>query len=60
MPTRLPRTSMGPFEHARRRERAGGLDHELHALPEEAHRLDQLRVGHGDDVVHVLQHEREA
>ena len=44
----------GPLQHAGGGERAGGLDHELHALPEEAHRLDELRVGDRDDVVHVL------
>ncbi len=37
---------------AGQRERSGGLDHHLHALGEEPQRLDELRVGHGDDLVH--------
>ena len=45
-------------EHGGRGERARRLDHELHALPEKAHRLDDLGVAHGHDVVHVAKHQR--
>ena len=34
-------------------EATGRLDHQLHAFGKEAHRLDQLLVGGGDDVVHL-------
>src|SRR5262245_44086711 len=40
-------------------ERARGLDDELHALPQEAHRVDEVLVRDGGHVVHVLADERE-
>ena len=43
MPTRRSAHVERPRRTRGGRERARGLDHELHALPEEAHRLDQLR-----------------
>ena len=40
-------------------EAAGRLDDDLHALGEEAHRLDELRVARGEDVVDVAPDDRE-
>src|SRR6218665_1074126 len=37
----------------RKAQAAGGLDDELHALGKKAHGVDQLLVGHGQDVVEI-------
>src|SRR5205823_7025962 len=47
-----PRTTPFPYTTLFRSATCG-LNHHLHALGEKAHGLHQLRVAHGEDVVHV-------
>ena len=55
----LARDGNGAGERGREPERSGRLDDQLHALPKEAHRGDDLLVGHRHDVVDVATDDRE-
>ena len=50
-PTRAAARAAAPGQHRGERGRAAGLGHDLHALEEQPHGVDDLGVADGDDVV---------
>ena len=57
-PTRLPARSIRPERSAATGTAPGRLDDDLEALPEQAHRLDDLGLAHRDDRVEVPAEDR--
>ena len=62
-PTRAPRTGISMHSprptRPRKPQTARRLDHDPHPFEAQAHRLDQVRVGHREHPVDVRQHQRE-